>query len=376
MRFADIIGLDDVKQTLVQAAHSGHVAHALLFLGREGYSHLPLALAYAAFLNCLEPLPDDACGKCPSCSKYGKWVHPDLHFVYPTASTKQFSGSQAVSSAFLPDWRTFLRDQPHGELSDWLRHIGADDKQANISKEESRHIVRSLAMRAFEARYKVMLIWLPELMHPAAANAILKILEEPPPKTVFMLVSNNADQLLATILSRTQLVKVPALSDADMARLLRERHGIEGQKALQAAHLAQGNFNEALKLASEIADESAQRFQEWMRRCFKLDFTGLVEEAEQFQRLGKEAQKGLLQYGLGVLRETLMHQAGASALLRLPEAERQFAANFAKALNAETLPRMAELLGHAFQHVERNANPKILFLHLSVQIARVFRAKA
>ena len=362
-----------MKKTLIHAVDGGHLAHAQLFLGKEGYAHLPLALAYATYINCENKRDGDSCGRCPSCVKYDKYIHPDLHFVFPTASTKKISGKNAVSSAFMEDWRKFLLANPYASLSDWLAHVGAADKQANISKEESRHIMRSLSLRSFEAPYKVMLIWLPEYMHPAAANAILKILEEPPPKTLFFLVSNHSDRLLTTILSRTQLITIPPLQDEEMQQVLQEELQPPADKARLAAQLAEGNYNEAVRLVSEVADDSAEMFKNWMRRCFTLDFTAIVQQAEEFQRLGKEAQKSLLQYGMTTMRESLVNKAQAASLQRVPEQDAVFVQKFAQTLKPQQLPALVEELNQAQMHLERNANPKLLFLNLSLQIGRIFR---
>lgn len=373
MRFSQIIGLQAIKSTLIQAVENGHLAHAQLFLGKEGYAHLPLALAYATYINCSNKQNGDSCGKCPSCVKYDKYIHPDLHFVFPTASTKKISGKQAVSSAFMESWRKQLLSNPYVSLSDWLAHVGASDKQANISKEESRHIVRSLSLRAFEAPYKVMLIWLPEYMHPSAANAILKILEEPPPKTLFFLVSNQSERLLTTILSRTQIIHVPPFSDEEMMELLQQEHQAVAAKAQLAARLAEGNYNEAVRLVSEVADNSADAFKQWMRRCFMLDFTAMIQQAEEFQRMGKEAQKGLLQYGLTTMRESLVSKSQALDLQRVSEQDAVFVQKFAQTLKPHQIPALVQELNQAQIHLERNANPKLLFLHLSLQIGRIFR---
>ena len=375
MRFSEIIGLHDTKHTLIQSVKGNHIAHAQLFLGKAGYGHLALALAYATYINCTDKQDGDSCGKCASCQKMDKLVHPDLHFVFPTASTKKVSGKNAVSTAFMKEWREFATANPYNNLSSWTSHIGAEDKQANISKEESKNVVRSLALRAFEAEYKIMFIWLPELMHPAAANAILKILEEPPAKTLFLLVSNESERLLTTILSRTQIVQVPAFADAEVVQYLTEKHQVEPAKAQHAAHLAEGNLNEAFRLSQEIQDGSADFFKEWMRMCFTADFTKLVGQSESFQRLGKEAQKSLMQYALSIFRESLISKFGDASLNRLTDAELKFVQNFSKVLSQIHIEKLSSLLGDAQFHIERNANPKITFLNLSIQIARTFRQK-
>ena len=375
MRFSDIIGLETTKHTLIQSVKGNHIAHAQLFLGKPGYGHLALALAYITYINCKDKQATDSCGKCSSCSKIDKLIHPDLHFVLPTASTKKITGKNAVSSAFMKEWREFAIENPYNGLAEWVSFIGADDKQASISKEESRNVVKSLSLRAFEAEYKVMFIWLPELMHPSAANAILKILEEPPAKTLFVLVANDSEKLLTTILSRTQIVQIPPFSDAEVAENLEKRLHIDAEKASHVAHLAEGNLNEAFRLSQEVQDGSASFFKEWMRICFKADFTNMIAQTEDFQRLGKEAQKSLMQYALSIFRESLICRFGHASLNRLTDIELQFVQNFSKVLTESHIENLTQIFSNAQFHIERNANGKILFLNLSIQIARIFRKK-
>lgn len=375
MQFSEIIGLEETKQALIHTVKSNHIAHAQLFLGKEGYGNLALALAYTTFVNCTDKQENDSCGVCPSCTKMDKLIHPDLHFVYPVTSTKKITGSQAISASFVKNWREFVLENPYNNLPAWASFIGAENKQPSISKAESKHIVRNLALRAFEAEYKTMLIWLPEYMHPAAANAILKVLEEPPAKTLFLLVSNASDRLLTTILSRTQIVKVPAFDNNELKQNLIERYGIDEERASHAAYLANGNLNEALRLSNAVKDDSAEVFKEWMRICFKMDFTTMVTWTEKFQRMGKEPQKSLLQYALNIFRESMAWKFGHEDLVRLEATELEFVKNFSKVLHESNLPELISLFNQAHFHVERNANPKILFLNLSIQIARIFRRK-
>lgn len=372
MRFTNIKGLDDVKERLINAVNHEQVAHAQLFLGKAGSLNLPMALAFANYLNCEDKGETDACGVCPSCTKNAKFIHPDVHFVFPVSGTKSITGKDVISTSFLKDWRVFLAESPYGDINRWTKTYGGEDKQVNISKEESRQIVKNLSLKAFEGKYKVMIIWLPEYMHPSAANGILKILEEPPEQTIFLLVSNDAERLLTTILSRTQIVTIPKLSDENIAAILTEQYTVETQKALELAHLADGDLNHALKLLNNIEDDSHQLFSDWMRDCFKRDYTQLVYRSDQFHGMNKIAQKSLLQYTLNMMRESLIYET-TPQLKRVSGEINDFVANFSKVMDRTKVEKISGLVNNAYYHLERNASPKIVFLDLSLYIAGIIK---
>lgn len=372
MRFTNIKGLDEVKERLINAVNQEQVAHAQLFLGKAGSPNLPMALAFASFLNCENKGETDSCGACPSCVKTAKFIHPDVHFVFPVSGTKTITGKDVVSTNFLKDWRLFLTENPFGDINSWTKNYGGEDKQANISKEESRQIIKNLSLKAFEGKYKVMIIWLPEYMHPSAANGILKILEEPPEQTIFLLVSNDAERLLTTILSRTQVVNIPKLSDENIAEFLMEQYRVDAGKSVELAHLADGDINEALKLLNNIEDGSHHLFSDWMRDCFKKDFTQLVYRSDQFHSMNKIAQKGLLQYALSIMRESLIYET-APQLNRASGEINDFVANFSKVMDSSKVEKISTLIDSAYYHLERNASPKIVFLDLSLYIARIIK---
>ena len=372
MRFQDIPGQEQTKIQLIQTVKNNKIAHAQLFLCKNGSANLPLALAYSSFLNCEQPTENDSCGMCSSCSKIAKGIHPDMHFVYPISSTKNITGKDVISTNFLKEWRNFITTNPFGDLNQWISTFGGENKQVNISKEESRQIIKHLSLKAFEAKYKVMLIWLPEFMNAASANAILKILEEPPDKTIFLLVCNDEEQLLTTILSRTQIVNITNFNDEDIIDLL-VRENIDNEKAVRAAHLADGNFNEALALLEGTDEDNNELFRSWMRYCFTQDFTNLVELAEYFQKSGKVIQRSLLQYGLSMMRESLLATSGTNALHRVHGEEVKFIENFSKIMTFEKVEKCNSLINNTLYHLDRNANPKISFLNLSLQIARFIK---
>ncbi len=376
MQFDEIPGMNDVKEALIASAQHSHVAHAQLFLGREGNAQLPLALAYAAYINCKQRTADGRCDEQdPIFRKYRKLIHPDLHFVYPVATTKKIT-AKPVSEMFVAEWRSFLLESPYRALNDWAECFGAENKQPQISREESRQVVRNLALKAFEAEYKTVLIWLPELMHPTAANALLKILEEPPEKTLFLLVSNNAEAILPTILSRTQLVHVRPFQDAEIREYLVQTYQLAEERAAQVAYMAEGNLREALRMAGEGHEEDhGDLFRDWMRACFKSDYVQMLNFAEQFGGMGKEAQKALMRYSLNVVRDAMLWRFSGEALVRLEGERLAFVKNFSQVVNEANLEQFVHHFNEAYFYLERNANAKITFVGLSTRIAKVIKAR-
>ena len=372
MKFSEIRGQDLLKKQLLKSVQSGHIAHAQLFIGPEGSPNLTFALAYAAYLNCQDPQEEDSCGKCDSCKKNEKLIHPDVNFAFPVSSTAKITGKDVISSSYLSEWRNFVIQDPYNNASGWNSYFGGENKQLNISKEESRQIIRHLSLKPFEGRYKVMLIWLPEYMNASAANALLKILEEPSENTVFILVANDEKKILSTIRSRTQIIRVRPFSDEEIMKLLVENHFIEEDKARHISHLVDGNINEALRLAREVEDDSHVMFRDWMRLCFMGNLVEIVKWTDNFSKLSKVSQQTLFQYGLSMMREALIILAKEPSLSRLMGDELEFITNFTKVLEIKSLEAITLRLNEAFYHLERNANSKILFLDLSLQIIEIF----
>ncbi|MCW5911518.1 MAG: DNA polymerase III subunit [Cyclobacteriaceae bacterium] len=371
MKFADIPGLADIKARLIDSVKQNHIAHAQLFLGKAGALNLPLALAYATYLHCENRGGNDSCGTCAACSKNLKYIHPDTSFVFPFRSIPKSEEADQVKAETLKLWRSFLLNQPFDDLSGWINQYEGEDKQASISVETSREIIRTLSLKPFESKFKVMLIWQPELMHPSAANGILKILEEPPPQTFFLLVSNAAERLLPTVLSRTQVVQVPLLTDGDIDTYLEEKHQVNESRRQEIIQLADGNLNLALKLMGSEDDHYADRFADWMRSCFKRDYSKLVVFADDFHGLDRLNQRSLFQYGLGMMRETLLHHSGAESISRVKSGEVKFVKDFSKIMSVDKIASVNTLISDAHYHLERNGSAKMIFLDLSLQIAHV-----
>lgn len=369
MKFSAVPGLSTVKNLLIDSIRSQHAAHAQLFAGVEGALNLPLALAFATYLHC-EQKGDDACGTCKACSKSLKYIHPDTHFVFPVNNVKNDKDEERFKAETLKSWRSFLMEQPYGNLADWIGYYGGEDKQAFISRDESREIIKTLSLKPFESPVKVMIIWQPELMHPSAANGILKILEEPTPNTYFILVTNAADQLLPTIVSRTQIISVPLLQDSEVQAYLTNQ-AVEPKKAAHITALAGGHLNLALKLIDNEEDDQAQRFIEWMRACFKKNFPALVALSDEYHNLDKLAQRNMMHYSLNMMREVLLHNAGATVIQRAQGEEHQFIEGFSKVMDVAKTEKAYRLLNDASYHLERNGSAKMIFMDLSLQLARV-----
>jgi len=371
MRFTDIPGLQSTKEKLYRTVESGKVAHAQMFAGPEGSANLAMAIAYATLLNCTNRKNDDACGECPSCIKINKLIHPDVHYIFPVSAAKNKTGKDVISDGFIGEWRQFVTQYPYGGPMEWSSEFGGEDKQLNISREESRNIIRKLSLKSFEGEYKVMIIWLAEYMHPSAANAILKLLEEPPEKTIFLLVTYDQEQIISTILSRVQLLKIRQFSKDEIKDYLVQKYNLEPAKASQLASISSGDLNQAIKLINEVEDDTHTMFQEWMRICFRNNQPQMVGMADNFFAANKINQKGLFQYGLTILRDALFFQNNNSESIN--GYDNTFVENFSKTLDLDKMERLYNLLNTAIYHLERNGNAKIIFLDTSLQITSVFK---
>ncbi|WMJ75277.1 DNA polymerase III subunit delta' [Cytophagaceae bacterium ABcell3] len=362
--------MSGIKKTLISSVQNNHIAHAQLFAGQNGSASLALALAYATYINCENKTEHDACGQCPSCLKINKLIHPDLHFIFPVNTTKTVT-KDATCTTFMKDWRQFLLENPYNTLSGWGQHIGAENKQLNISADEARNIIKTVSLKAYEGEYKIMIMWMAEQMNVTAANAILKILEEPPEKTVFLLISGDLEKILPTILSRAQVFRIPPFSDQEISSHLVNELNIEQNKAEQVAYLADGNLNEALKLLSDLNEDNLGQVSNWLRSCYKKDFAELISRAESFHKLNKDSQKGFFQYSLNIIRESLVCKYASEDFLRLKEEDLNFIVNFSKILDHHKIDKLNKEFNEASFHLERNASPKIVFLDVSLSVSSI-----
>lgn len=363
MFFRDIIGQSEIKQRLLNTVSSNRISHAQLFFGQEGFGALPLTLAYARFIHCTNRGETDSCGECPSCQKHAKLVHPDLHFVFPVAISKDVR----VSTHVIAQWREALLENAYLTLDEWFAKLDADNKQPVIGTDESGEILRKLSLTTFEGEYKIMIIWLAEKMNTTAANKLLKILEEPPDKTLFLVVTENEDQLLRTIVSRTQLMKVRAIADADLRAALVARHELSESDAEKITFQADGSYSAARQILerNEQAVFNLATFQKWMRASLKFDAAKVLDAVDDLAGVGRERQKNFLAYALTLVRESLIFNYADKTLVRMSGEELAFISKFAPFIHAANGEKFIEELNKASMHVERNGSPKMIFLDLS-----------
>ena len=368
MQFNQIIGQEPVKRLLKDMVQSGRMPHAQLLLGPEGCGKLALALAFAQAAMCENPQAGDSCGTCSQCSKASKLIHPDIHFTFPTI------GTNALSSHFLEDWRTMLAEHPYFNANQWLKAIGAENKQGNINKEECVSIIKRLSLKSFEGRYKVLIIWLPEYLQKEG-NRLLKMIEEPPENTLFVLVAENQELILNTILSRCQMIKVNALTDEDVKTALQTKEGKSAEEAEMMTYLADGNYNTALSLKEEAENDHAAVFLDWMRKCYQGNGVAMVKWVDAIAVIGRERQKHFLQYALHFMREYMIMKITGNTKMRLRADESVAAQKLAKIIAFEQIKEITELFDKCSYYIERNANPKVLFLDASIQMHRLLKAK-
>lgn len=373
MQFKDIIGYAKEKRALLNEAKEGRISHAQLFLGPEGSAKLPLAIAFSGYLLCDEPEANDACGKCPSCQKIGSLVHPDLHFAFPVvlSATEKIACSDDRRS----EWNQFVIKNPFFDLNTWQQHLDELGKNAVIGVEESRAILQKLSLKSYSGKYKIMIIWLPEKMNNAAANKLLKMLEEPPEQTLFFLLSDSIETILPTIISRTQLLKIGPFETDDIARYLEQKFAVDKTVAYSIAGLAQGNVVEAIQMVS--GDENQHiyfdLFVRMMRTAYAANAFELMNLSDELAALEKEQQKNFIKYGLHLFRESVILNYMKGELVNLRNEERAFLEKFAKFINNQNIAELNHEFNEAFYHLERNASAKILFTDLMIRLTKLIK---
>jgi DNA polymerase-3 subunit delta' len=385
MLFKDVIGQTEVKQHLIELVRFNRVSHALLFLGAEGSGALPLALAFSQFINCekvngRQKLPDssvwgnetDSCGECPACIKAQKLIHPDIHFSYPVIPRKP--GDKPVSSDYMTEWREFILQNPYGNAYDWLQFIGAENKQGNITAQECNDITRKLYLKSFESEYKILVMWMPEYLGNEG-NKLLKLVEEPPENTLFLLVAENESLIIPTIVSRTQLVKIPSLESGEIQNALTERTKISSEQARQVASISEGNYHEALQLLQHGEEDWQQLLREWLNAILKTGPVAQVRWIEEVSKSGRERQKQFLRYFNHLLEQAIRLSMMDEAHLNIPENEKDFAIRLNKIADISQQQAIIEELDKATYYIERNANAKMLFHALTIKLYHIIAHK-
>ncbi|MDC0231521.1 hypothetical protein OAK19_06100 [Aureispira] len=380
MLFKKVIGHSKIKTKLIDSFHAGRTAHAQIFLGKQGNGALALALAYAQFLQCEQQDEQDACGSCNSCLKTSKLIHPDLHFSYPTV------GSKKISTDFIKEWRASVLNNPYLNINQWLEELNAENKQGNITKDECVSIVQRLSYKAIEGRFKIMILWLPEFLGKEG-NRLLKLIEEPRPNTVFLLISEHPDKILNTILSRCQLISLPKLDDEEISNYLQQQYNLSAPKAQKIAYLAEGNYNKAQLFMNETANNNSLIFADWINVCFQGNPRDMVQwvdgfvsgkhsEKDFFIKTGRKDQIIFLEYALYFIKEILCILLGGNKIkARLQKNELNTAQNMLKVINVDQLHQIVRLFDETAYHIERNGNPRILFMDVSIKIHHILNIK-
>jgi DNA polymerase III subunit delta' len=376
MLFQDVIGQTEIKGHLQEMVHNNRISHALLFLGKEGCGALPLAIAFAQYIVCQQvrsnPGAADSCGTCPPCLKARQLMHPDIHFSYPVIPKKP--GDKPVSTDYISEWREFIGQYPYGNVYDWLQFIGAENKQGNITAQECNDIMRRLMLKSFESEFKVLILWMPEYLGNEG-NKLLKLIEEPPPNTLFILVAENESLILPTILSRTQLVKIPVIRTSEMAEALTSRAGATAEQAQQIAPLAEGNYREALQMMRHSDEDWQSLLREWLNAIVKTGPIAQVKWVEEISKQGREKQKQFLRYFNHLLEQAIRTRILENKQLPLPPHEQDFADRLNKIAGFAQQEAIIEELDRACYYIERNANAKMLFHALTIKLYHIITDK-
>ena len=382
MQFSEILGQEHIKSHLTKSADLGRIPHAQLFVGPEGSGTLPMAIAYAQYLICSNQNAENS-GSNESCNiKFHKISHPDLHFIYPTVSTEDVK-TKPKSIDFITEWCQFLELNSYGSLFDWYQMLGVKNKQGEIRVDDAQEILKSLALKSYEGGYKVMIIWMADKLDIAASNKLLKLLEEPTDKTVFILISENQEDIIQTIRSRCQVLHFNGLSETVIAEALVSKESTESKEALKIAHQAQGNYNKALQLLQPDSESVffEKWFVDWVRAAFRAKgnaaaIQDLIQWSEQIAGLGRETQKKFLHFCIDMFRQALLLNYQTPSLVYMqPQVEKFKLENFAPFVNGNNINDIFKELSEAMYHIERNGNAKIILTDLSIKLTRLIHKK-
>jgi DNA polymerase-3 subunit delta' len=371
MYFKDIIGQHSVVAQLCRMVDENRLAHALLLTGSSGNGKLPIAVALARYILCRDRRNGDACGCCPACVKMDKLVHSDLHFVFPVKKKKNSSSDSApVSDDYIGEWREIFLKEPYFSYSDWLIMLDVENQQPMIYEKESSEILRKLSLKSREGGWKIVIIWLPEKMKEACSNKLLKILEEPPAETLFLLVAENTEHILPTILSRTQRIEIPRIANDDISATLQHRYALDADTARSIAQQSGGDWEKAESMLKVDSSKKIylELFMTLMRMAYRRDIMAMKHWSEQVAALGRERQKGMLEYCQRMIRENFIMNFGRNEMLYLSPEERSFSVNFSPFVNENNIFGIVEEISEAQKHVEQNVNAKMIFFDMALRM--------
>lgn len=370
MQFSTIIGQDILTRKLISAFQENRVAHTQLFLGDDGYGSLAIAISYAQYLLCHDRTEDDSCGICPSCKKFEKIAHPDLHFYFPTATTQSVK-KDPKSSLFLEQWREYIvENEGYITLNGWLDYLGVGNKQGYIRKDDANEVISKLSLKAYEGSYKVIIIWMIDKLNESSSNKLLKTFEEPPENTIIILIGNKYEQLLPTVRSRAQLVKIPRLKDIDITNKFLS-NGLTDDNAHELALLSSGNWNTARELQENAGETQSNflNFRRWLRLCFQpKDYAELIKFNQEMSKLGREKQKSFLNYGIEVIHNSIQNNFNNIDCIKKTGDELDFTTKFSQFINEANQKEIYKLLNEAIYHIERNAHAGIMYSDLSFKM--------
>ncbi len=373
MFFKDVVGQQGIKKRLIQSVQEERISHALLFSGPEGTGKLAMAIAYAQYISCKNRSETDSCGVCPSCHKYNKLAHPDLHFVFPIFKPEKVKNP--VSDDFISQWREMVLENPYFDLGSWLTFIEADNAQGLIYEKESDSIYKKLNLKSFESEFKVMIIWLPEKMHTACSNKLLKIIEEPPSKTLFILITEDEEAVIGTIRSRAQPVKFPFIDHESIRNALLLLENVDPDLVPDAVHLANGNFIIAKAYINPEEEDQFyfQKFQEMMRQAYKREVVAQIQWAEEMAKIGRDKQKAFFAFALRLIREYFVFNMKRSNMVYLNRQEKEWGKQFAPFINERNIVAFFNEFETGIKHISWNGNPRIIFLDTALRMVRLIK---
>ncbi len=373
MFFREVVGQSIIKKRLIQSVREERISHAQLFSGPEGTGKLTMAIAYAQYISCKNRTDSDSCGVCTSCKKYNKLVHPDLHFVFPIFNSPKIKNP--VSDDFIAEWREMVLNNPYFNLGEWLHFINAENAQGLIYERESDSIYRKLNLKSFESEFKVMIIWLPEKMHDACSNKLLKLIEEPPNKTLFVLITEDEEAVISTIRSRAQLVTFPLIDDESIKNALLKTEDVDPDLVSDAVRLSKGSYNKALGYLAPGEDEEFffTKFQEMMRQAYKREVLAQIEWAEEMAKIGRDRQKAFFAFALRLVREYFVMNFKEKELVYLDEREKEWGKQFAPFINERNIVPFFNEFELGIKHISMNGNPRIIFLDIALRMIRLIK---